>query len=463
MTSPNVVVILADDLGWGDLGCYGATRIPTPNIDRLAARGVRALDAHSSSAVCTPSRYGVLTGRYCWRGPLKRGVLGPYSPPIVESDRTTIASMLRDNGYRTAAFGKWHLGLGWTRADGTVADAFSTPDDVRWDPLTPEPEIDFSVPITGGPLDLGFDRFFGTAGSLDMPPYCFIDQDSPLGALSAEKQLVGNQRPGPVAEDWADSEVDARVVDRAVDWLSRGGAEPFFLYLATASPHRPNIPPAFATGRSRAGVRGDCVTVVDWAVGRIVSALDELGVLDDTLLIVTSDNGAPTRFPEEGDPQHSPNGPWRGQKADLWEGGHREPLVVHWPAALQPAVVEQTVSLTDLLPTIAEAVGCLAPAAAAEDGRSILGVLGGSPDVDDRTLIHHSNDGSFAVRRGSFKAVFSTGSGGFSEPIGHPAEPPLRGTLFDLSDDPGERVDLWDAMPEVVAQLHAALRVAATA
>jgi arylsulfatase A len=456
-TPPNVVLILADDLGWGDLGCYGATRIDTPNIDALAAKGVRALDAHSSSAVCTPSRYGVLTGRYSWRGPLKSGVLGPFSPPIIESDRTTIASLLRDGGYRTGAFGKWHLGLGWTHTDGSVSDAFSSP--VEWDPLGTEPDIDFSVPVTGGPLELGFDRFFGTASSLDMPPYCFIDQDRPLGSLASQKQLVGNQRPGLAADDWVDSDVDVRVTQQAVDWLETAGTTPFFLYLATAAPHRPNIPPAFAAGSSRAGVRGDCVSVVDWVVGQVVETLERLGMLDNTLLIVTSDNGAPTRFPEEGDPAHSPNGPWRGQKADIWEGGHREPFVVQWPRGIpRPGVIEQPVSLTDLLPTIAEATGRSLPERAAEDGRSILGLLRrAAGDGVERTLVHHSNDGSFGVRRGRFKAVFSTGSGGFSEPVGHSAEPPQRGALFDLAADPGEQNDLWDALPELVAELHAAL------
>lgn len=460
---PNVVLILADDMGWGDLGCYGATHIDTPHIDRLAAKGVRALDAHSSSAVCTPSRYGVLTGRYCWRGPLKSGVLGPFSPPIIEPGRTTIASLLQANGYRTGAFGKWHLGLGWTSNDGSTCNAFSTPESAAWDPGNPEPEIDYSVPLMGGPIELGFDRFFGTAGSLDMPPYCFIDQDRPLGALVAQKQLVGNQRPGLAADDWVDADVDARVVRQAVDWLETGGTTPFFLYLATAAPHRPNVPPIFAAGTSRAGVRGDCVGVVDWAVGQVVEALERLGMLDDTLLIVTSDNGAPTRFPEESDPAHSPNGPWRGQKADIWEGGHREPFVVHWPAGIpESGVIKQPISLTDLLPTIAAATNCALPQGAGEDGRSILYLLRGSADGVDRTLVHHSNDGSFGVRKGRYKAVFSTGSGGFSEPVGHPAEPPQRGTLFDLVSDPGEQSDLWEARPEIVAALRAELEAERT-
>lgn len=206
---PNVVVILADDMGSGDLGCYGATKIPTPAMDRLATEGVRLTDCHSPSAVCTPSRYGLLTGRYAWRGPLKEGVLRGYSPPIIEPTRPTLASILRTGGYATGAFGKWHLGLGWRRHDGTELDnAFSPDQPLDPGPYSP-PDVDHSKPFTGGPCTLGFDHFFGMAGSLDMPPYCFLSQDHVLDQTRSKTSFITSKpqalKPRGGATTWSTS------------------------------------------------------------------------------------------------------------------------------------------------------------------------------------------------------------------------------------------------------------------
>lgn len=454
---PHVVLIVADDLGWGELGAYGSALIPTPAIDGIAAEGARYTDAHASSSVCTPSRYGILTGRHAWRGPLAHGVIGPYAPPLIETGRATLASVLSGAGYRTGAFGKWHLGLGWRREDGSVADAAGDPASLAW-PGGPE-RPDLESPFLGGPTALGFDRFFGTAGSLDMPPYAFLDQDRLSTPLAGAKETVGGQTPGPVSADWRDADVDVRIVDEAVRWISQDAEGPFFAYVALHAPHRPHVPPAFAQGASRAGVRGDAVTVVDWAVARIRDALVATGVLDDTLLVVTSDNGAPTRFPEESVPAHRPNGEWRGQKADIWEGGHRVPLVMRWPGRIPSTTVESTVCLTDLLPTIAAAAGAELPAGAAPDGRDLLPLLADRAlDTDAPAIVHQADDGTLAVRVGSFKAIFGTGSGGFSHPIGHPVGLDERGRLLDLSLDPREEQDVWDSHPEVAAELGARLR-----
>lgn len=471
---PNVVVVLADDLGWGDLGCYGSA-IPTPHIDRLAAGGVRATNCHSASAVCTPSRYALMTGRYAWRGPLKNFVLMGHGPALIEPARATLASVLRGAGYATGAFGKWHLGLGWRHRDGSVRDAFA-PGAVLHDSIDADfgRDIDYAAPVTGGPMELGFDRFFGIAGSLDMPPYAFIDQDRTVGLPDREKEYyLTEQRPGLQVEGFDEAAIDVRFVTEACEWI-RGQSKPFLCYLAPSAPHRPNVPPDFIRGRSGLGDRADGVCLVDWAVGALSETLNEQGQLDNTLFIVTSDNGAPMIFTDDGDVSvHRPNGDWRGQKGDLWDGGHREPFIAWWPGALPAgAVVEAPICLTDVLPTVAAAAG--APARV-EDGLNVLPVLAGVEAGDpDRPLVHHSLGGRFALRAGRWKAIFSAGSGGgFSEPSitdlfatgsgkAHPAPPwdadHPAGQLFDVLADPYETTNLWDLEPDVVAALYGQLR-----
>ena len=478
MTEPNVIVVIADDAGWGDFGCYGSTAIPTPNIDGLARDGVRLTDCHSSGAVCTPSRYSLLTGRYSWRGPLKNFVLMGHGPSLIEPSRPTLASVLRDAGYATGAFGKWHLGLGWRHRDGTVRDAFAPGarlhDDVETDAGA---DIDYREPFTGGPTELGFDRFFGIAGSTDMPPYCFLDQDRVAAIPDRSKQeFFGEQRPGRQVAGWQEEQVDVRFVDETTRWIGQQRGRPFFAYLALAVPHRPCRPPDFVQGRSTAGPRGDAVCLMDWAVGELDAALRRIGARDDTLFIVTSDHGAITFFTDDtGGSDHRPNGPWRGQKGDLWEGGHRIPLVARWPGQLPAGLVrDEPVCTTDVLPTVASAAGVALPDGAAPDGVDILAQLRGGPADPDRALVHHSLGGRFALRHGRWKALFASGpGGGFSEPgirslfdsgtgrahtsppwdAEHPA-----GQLYDLDADPGETTDRWDAEPSVAARMYDEIR-----
>jgi arylsulfatase A len=477
---PNILVVLADDMGWGDLGCYGS-KIPTPHIDALAEGGVRATDAHSASAVCTPSRYALMTGRYAWRGPLKNFVLMGHGPALIEPGRPTLASVLHDAGYATGAFGKWHLGLGWRHRDGSVRDAFAPGatlhDDVETDFGT---DIDYTAPVTGGPTALGFDRFFGIAGSLDMPPYAFIDQDRTVGVPDREKEhYLTEQRPGLQVPGFREDEADVRFVAEAVRWLGTVPTDqPFLCYVTPSAPHRPNVPPDVVRGRSGLGDRADGVCLVDWAVGELVAAIDARGQRDNTLVIVTSDNGAPMIFTDDGDISvHRPNGDWRGQKGDLWDGGHREPFVAHWPGHIPAGtVLDAPVCLTDVLPTVAAAADVALPTGAAEDGRDIFGALTGAsaPPPADRPIVHHSLGGRFALRAGRWKAVFATGSGGgFSEPSidalfasgsgkahSNPpwdADHPV-GQLYDVAADPGETTDLWATEPAVVAALYAQLQ-----
>ena len=478
--APNVVVVIADDTGWGDLGCYGSHAIPTPNMDAIAAEGVRLTDCHGSGAVCTPSRYGLLTGRYNWRSPLKNFVLMGHGPSIIEPDRPTLASVLRAAGYRTGAFGKWHLGLGWRHEGGRVRDAFAAGavlhDDVDTDFGA---DIDYSAPFTGGPTELGFDRFFGLAGSLDMPPYAFLDQDRTLGVPSrAKTEFFAEQRPGLEVEGWDEQTVDVRFVEEAARWIGEGPADqPFLAYLATSVPHRPCLPPPFVRGRSQAGARGDAVCLMDWAVGQLDAALGDRR--EDTLFIVTSDHGALTYFTDDTGPApHRPNGDWRGQKGDIWEGGHRIPFVARWPGAIPAGIVrDDPVTTLDVLPTVAAAAGIGLPDDAAPDGRDILPVLRGQAPVDEEPPDRPSQPGwqpsRFAKVGGrpssppdpgggfsepTIASLFDTGTGRAHRSIPWDAEHP-DGQLYDLATDPGETRNRWEDRPDVVAEMYAHAQV----
>jgi len=451
---PNVVFIMADDMGYGDLGCFNPeSKIPTPNMDRVAAEGVRFTDAHSSSAVCTPSRYSVLTGRYCWRTSRKSGVGGGFSLPLIDPARLTVASLLKQHGYATAAVGKWHVGLEWQPKEGMKPSPENWADEGNWD---------YSRPIIGGPNSLGFDYFFGIAGSLDMPPYCFIENDRTVGIPSVEKHPYNpQQKKGLMVPGWRDEDVDATFADRAVAFLEEtvrsDPQRPFFLYLTPSAPHRPCMPPGFAKGKSKAGPRGDMVWVVDWMVGRVLDALERLGVADDTLLFVTSDNGARLADVDGDTHGHKSCGDLRGQKADIWEGGHRVPFVARWPGRIAPgSVVRTTVGIFDLAATVADILGVELPPWAAEDSFSLLPLLLGRRAAAHprEATVHHSVAGMFAVREGQWKLIRGLGSGGFSEPRQEEPQPGgPKGQLYDLEADLRETTNLWLEEPDVVERL----------
>ncbi len=457
---PNIVFIMADDMGYGDPGCYGAEKIPTPNMDRLATEGVRFTDAHSAAAVCTPSRYSVLTGRYCWRSRLKRWVLGGFGEPLIEDGRMTVADLLRRHGYATASVGKWHLGLGWTLKDGRPRDQAGE------DAAADGADIDYTAPLRGGPTAHGFDYSFNISGSLDMPPYCFIENDRCAGVpVEAKSPVNPQQRPGLMTPGWDDAAVDTTFARRAAEWIGRAHAEdpdrPLFLYLTPSAPHRPCVPPPQFEGRSSAGLRGDMVTVVDWMVGEVDAALERCGRRENTLLIVTSDNGARLTCFDGNDYGHRSCGDLRGQKADIWDGGHREPFIARWPARIAPGgVCDEPICLSDLMATCASIVGDPLPSDAGEDSCDILPALCGEPlDAPIReAIVHHSGNGMFSLRQGRWKLIRGLGSGGFSEPRG--AEPgpgdPV-GQLYDMADDPAEGRNLYAERPEIVERLTAIL------
>jgi arylsulfatase A len=447
---PNIVFIMADDMGYGDLGCYNKkSKIPTPNVDALAAGGVRFTDAHSPSAVCTPTRYGVLTGRYCWRSRLKRGVLNGYSPALIDSKRMTVAALLKQHGYATACIGKWHLGLGG------------------------EKKADFSKPLVPGPNDLGFDYFYGIPASLDMPPYCYVENDHPVGTptltIEAGKSNEdGWWRQGAISPGFKHVEVLPHLTKKAVAWIGdharKTPNKPLFLYFPLPAPHCPIAPADFVKGRSDAGGYGDYVVEVDWAVGQVVRALERNGLADNTLIIVTSDNGSPARTKISRAPYsmikiygHHPNGELRGIKADIWDGGHREPFVARWPGKIPAGTVcDELICLTDLLATCAAIVAAELPDNAGEDSYNILPALLSQKRAGPirEAVVHHSGSGMFAIRQGKWKLELGLGSGGFSVPRSvtpKPGEP--AGQLYNLEEDLSESRNLWNEHPEIVERL----------
>ena len=454
---PNIVVLLADDLGYGDPQCLNPdSRIPTPNIDRLAREGLTATDAHSPSAVCTPTRYGLLTGRYCWRSRLKRGVLWGWSKPLIERDRTTLASFLKSQGYVTGCFGKWHLGLGWVPRDPS---------------RKPGPNnVDYSKPLTYSPAAIGFDESCVIPASLDMDPYCWIENgkllEAPTGHTPGSKRRWsgggGFWRAGPMAPSFDFYQVLPEVTEKSVEFIrSRKKDEPFFLYVPFPAPHTPWMPLPRFRGKSKAGWYGDYVVEVDWAVGRILSALDERGLSGNTLVVFTSDNGShwPKRQIEKY--HHRANDGLRGQKADIWDGGHRIPFLCRWPGRIPAGSrTDQTICLTDLLATFAAILGEDLPLGAGPDSYDILPALlhPGLKEPIREATVHHSVDGMFAVRRGRWKLILGRGSGGFTRPRRikpKPGEP--AGQLYDMKADLPEKHNLYLERPDVVRRLKAIL------
>jgi arylsulfatase A len=466
---PNIIFILADDLGYGDIRVNNPdSKIPTPNIDRLASQGIRFTDAHSPSSVCTPTRYGILTGRYSWRSRLPVGVLHGYSPSLIEKERTTVASFLKKNGYTTAVTGKWHLGLDWELKHAGNRENYS-PTGMK-DPA-PE-EIDFLIPPTDGPQNHGFDYSFILPASLDMAPYCYLEN----GILTAPLTKVspGNNpdngttgafwRPGLMAEDFNFEQVTPTVTQKAISFLKKqsGSRKPFFLYLPYPSPHTPWLPANEFTGKSKAGEYGDFVNMVDAEVGKVLQTLTETGLDDNTIVFFTSDNGPfwKPQFIEEFD--HRATSIYRGMKADAYEGGHRIPLIVRWPGKVKPGnQCDEAVSLTGLLATCAGILNKELSDNEGEDSFSILPLLLDNPNeyVRPEALIQHSSKGIFVIRQGDWKLILGLGSGGFSKPEYEEAkEGGPAGQLYNLKKDPSETNNLYLEYPAKVAELSSILK-----
>tara|TARA_R110002049_G_scaffold50370_3_gene143026 strand:+ start:45645 stop:47207 length:1563 start_codon:yes stop_codon:yes gene_type:complete len=463
---PNVVIILADDMGWGDPQCYQPeSKIPTPNLDRLANEGMRFTDAHTPSSVCTPTRYTLLTGRYCWRTSLDKGVLDGFGPPLIKSDDATIATLLKQKGYRTACVGKWHIGMDWFDRDGKPMgergpQRFRSGDNV-----------DFERDITGGPCDVGFDSYFGISASLDMSPYAFI-RDRRVETMPTlwHDEIKGtiflNGVSGVKSPGFDIHDVLPRLGDEAVSAIKQTSDDdrPLFLYMPLNSPHLPIAPSDESKGKSNAGDYGDFVWETDHVVGRVLNALDEAGISDNTLVLFTSDNGGLWHWwdfnaDDDGGKiamtprgeyvkqfSHQSNASLRGTKADIHEGGHRVPFIVRWPSRVTAnQTSDALVELTDMFATVAEITGQPIPSGTSGmDSFSFLSVLTGEKKSARPFSVHHSLAGMFALRQGHWKMIEGRGSGGFTRPKffdikqGDPT-----GQLYDLADDPQEKRNQW--------------------
>ena len=467
-SKPNIVFILADDLGYGDVQCYNPQngKIATPNLDRLAAQGMRFTDAHTASSVCTPTRYATLTGRYAWRTRLQSGVLDGFSPPLIASNRMTVASLLKASGYQTACIGKWHLGMNWQKKAET-GPAASTPDQPA--KSKPGSGVDWTKPILNGPTTVGFGYFYGIAASLDMPPFVLIENDRLTAIPTTEKRWL---RTGPAAESFEAEDVVPELTRKAASWIEQRAADrkPFFLYLAYSSPHTPILPTKEWQGKSGLSGYADFVMQTDDAVGQVLAALERAGLTTNTLVIFTSDNGC---SPAAGTAElkskgHSPSGPGRGFKADIWEGGHRVPFIARWPSHVKAgATSEATICLSDLLATSAALVGAKLPENAGEDSVNILPALLGENLARPlrEAIVHHSIDGRFAIRQGPWKLAFCPGSGGWASPKDAEARkqnlPEVQ--LYNLATDPGETNNLRAAHPGIVKRLTKLLEKYVTA
>jgi arylsulfatase A-like enzyme len=451
---PNILYILADDMGIGDVSALNPRSAwKTPNIDRLAREGRSFTDAHSASGVCTPSRYTLLTGRYSWRGSLKSNVLHGYDSSLIERGRLTVPGFLRGQGYSTAMIGKWHLGLDWIKTGPRGGD------------------VDFSRAFGGGPTAHGFDSFYGISASLDMPPYVYLSDDRSISVPSAT--TTNSPRPrmwraGPIGADFRHEEVQTRFIEKAQAYIkARAEAadhRPFFLYLALAAPHTPIVPTAAFGGRTRTNPYGDFVAQVDAGVGELLVTLDRYGLATNTMVVFTADNGCSPAadLDELRHLKHDPSAGFRGHKADLFEGGHRVPFVVRWPGQVPAGTrCSQPIGQVDLLATCAEILNLTLPDSAGEDSVSILELLRGgeAPPPRREILVHHSFNGSFAVRQGRWKLLLAPDSGGWSEPKPGSSEAAglPRFQLYDLASDPAETKNLSGDNPDVVRRLGRAL------
>lgn len=460
---PNVVILYADDMGYGDLGVQNPeSKIPTPNLDRLAAEGMRFTDAHSSSGICTPSRYALLHGRYHWRR--LHGIVNSFDQPVLDAERTTLAEMFRAKGYRTACIGKWHLGWDWNSVKK---------------PGTPKPgkegyspdAFDWTRPIAGGPLSHGFDTYFGDDVP-NFPPYAWFENDklAALPTTSLTKLLAAGiktaegqweARPGPAVADWDFTAVMPTLTKRAVAWIGQQKKdEPFFLYFPFTSPHAPIVPTTDFAGKSQAGGYGDFMTQTDATVGEVLRALERHGFADDTLVVFSADNG-PEHYAYERVRNfgHRSMGPLRGLKRDLWEGGHRVPLVIRWPGIVKSNRTSDALfGQIDLFATLAAIVDFKIPAGSAEDSLNQLPLLEGSGLGARTELVHNTNAGRYALRSGKWLLVDGPTGGvskvpaWYDEQRGYPSND-SPGELYDLSADLAQKHNLYASQPEKVAEL----------
>lgn len=455
---PNIVVIFGDDMGIDSLGAFNdKLGLKTPHLDRLASEGLSFMDAHSTSGVCSPSRYSLLTGRYHWRSRLKRGIVGRWEQPLIEKGRLTLPSMLKQHGYITEMIGKWHLGHHWPKKGGGVTNS--------------EKEIDFTRSITGGPNAIGFDHWFGDDVP-NWPPYAWREDDRLIGEITTTSQALGLTKytgvgNGPAVANWKLEAVLPEYARRCSAFIREqaGRDQPFFLYFPMPSPHTPIVPDEHWKGSTGISDYADFLQETDWAVGELLKALDKSGQADNTLIVFTTDNGTSPKanFAKLEAAGVHLREHWRGNKADAFEGGHRVPFIVRWPGHVNAGTrTSQIITQADILATLADIVGHDVPETDAEDSVSLLPVMTGDDAGKPlhEAIINHSISGHFAVRSGKWKVLFCRGSGGWSAPREADAAqrklPAIQ--LYDLEADPKESKNVAADHPEVVARLTAILR-----
>jgi arylsulfatase A len=451
-TKPNIIFILADDMGYGDVGAFNKeAKIKTPGLDRLASGGMRFTDAHTSSSVCTPTRYGIMTGRYNWRSKLKSSVLGGASPALIKMEHSTIASILKKSGYSTAFIGKWHLGWNFAKDD--------------------KGKIDFSQEVTHTPNDLGFDYAYGHCGSLDMAPYVYVENGR-ITAIPTEITVNTGKyswwRKGLTAPDFVHEDVTPNFFRRGIKYIREQAKadKPFFLYLPLPSPHTPILPTEEWQGKSGLNPYGDFVMMVDDHINQLLNAVQKAGIEDNTLIMFGTDNGCSpaAKIEELIAGGHYPHGIYRGHKADIFEGGHRIPFIAKWPKVINAGTQNhQTICTTDLMATFADIANYPLQDKEAEDSYSLLPLFQGKTIKGNfrEATVHHSINGSFAIRKGDWKLAMCPGSGGWSFPrpgrdkVELAKLPPIQ--LYNLKDDPSEQSNLQAKHPEKVKELQALL------
>ncbi len=449
---PNIVLILADDMGFDSVSVnnpMGMGPLKTPSIDRLAEQGMNFLDAHSASAVCTPSRYGLLTGRYCWRTALKKEVLWDYARPLIEKERLTVADLLKQQGYATGMVGKWHLGLNWFDSEGELANADLRITDAIWREAGgsanrvrgAENRIDWTKPVTGGPTDHGFDDYFGV-DLPNMPPYAWIRHDTLTAVPSVPKPEAMFGTDGPMVPGWKLEEILPTLAEKSSQWIVEQAKadKPFFLFLSLTSPHTPIAPSAAFQGRS-VNRYADFIVETDWVVGHVMQALEEAGVAGNTLVIFTSDNGTASAAGVGALKKLGVDLTYalRGLKGGLYDGGHRVPFIARWPGVIAAGSISNAlICLNDFQATVADLLSVELPDDAAEDSTSILPLLTGEMTTlpDRPAVVHHAYDGSFAIRQGKWKLI--------------PGEPPQ---LYDMQTDIKESNNLAAQHPDIVQRL----------
>jgi len=458
---PNIIIILADDMGYGDVQAFNPeSEIPTPNLNKLSEDGVMFMDAHTPSSICTPTRYGLLTGRYCWRTSLKRGVLRGYDTPLIKEDRVTIADYLKEKGYRTGIVGKWHLGLGFQEVE-TGNDS--------------EKKFDLTKSLTSSPNNNGFDYSFVLPASLDFEPYVYVKNYEVVDTEfdSVPETVFPNQiRKGIKSGSLEFDEVQDDFLAEALDFirLESKSDNPFFLYFPLTSPHTPIVPSKKFKGTSDKGLYGDFTMQVDWTAGEILKLLKQLNITENTLVIFTSDNGsAMRRIDSTTEPDHVTdaslrqynannhlsNGIFRGLKGDTYEGGHRVPFVVHWPAKLAGGIrVSESICLTDIFDTLIEVTDGIKPEGSGEDSYSFFPILlGEKQSIHRPPIIHHSGGKAmFAIRKDNWKLILGNGSGARTKPVGTPFQKPYQ--LYNIENDLSESNNLIDKQKDVAKKLE---------